>query len=66
VTGEPGVLSAHLPPRDDTPARLELENLVEEEERLAVRQDRLDRVPPEGRFVHEREFTRGVTSERRG
>ena len=48
VAREPPVVCAHLASRDDPAARLELGHLVEEEERVPVRQDRLDHVPPEG------------------
>ena len=40
---------ADLLARDDAAARLELGDLVEEEEGIAVRDDRLDHVTPEGR-----------------
>ena len=42
VPGKPPVVGAHEPRRDDLAARLELDHLVEEQERVAVRQDRLD------------------------
>src|SRR3990170_3405978 len=52
VPGEPRVLGPHLATRDDPVARLELEHLVEEEERLTVRDDLLDLRPPERRADH--------------
>ena len=42
VPGEPPVVVAHEPRRDDLAAGLQLDHLVEEQERVAVRQDRLD------------------------
>ena len=55
VAAEPPVVGVHRSARDDAPARLELRHLVDEEERVAMREDRLDRLLPErgGRRLHE-------------
>src|SRR5262249_48827763 len=47
VTREPRILGSDLASGDDAPARLELEHLVDQEKRLAVREDLLDLGPPE-------------------
>ena len=47
VAGEPPVVGPHLARRDDAWPGLELDHLVDEQERLPVRQDRLDLVPAE-------------------
>src|SRR5207253_9454771 len=48
VPREPPVVGADRPPRDDALSRLQLENLVDEEERVPVRDDLLDLLAPEG------------------
>ena len=47
VAREPPVVGADEACRDHLAARLELDHLVEQEERVAVREDRLDPVPSE-------------------
>ena len=47
VARKPPAVRRNREPPDDLPARLELEHLVDEEERRPVRDDRLDRLPPE-------------------
>ena len=47
VAGEPPAVLGHAIARDDARAGLELDDLVEEQERRAVREDRLDHLPPE-------------------
>ena len=47
VAGEPPAVGGNGEPPDDLAARLELDDLVDEEKRMPVRDDRLDRLPPE-------------------
>ena len=47
VARKPPVLGRHPADRDDTSARLQLRDLVHEQERIAMREDLLDHLPPE-------------------
>ena len=49
VAGEPPVVGADLAAADDALSRLQLEDLVDEQERRPVRDQLLDHVPPERR-----------------
>jgi hypothetical protein len=55
VSGEPPIVLVDRAAGNHTPSRLELRDLIHEEKRVAVRQDRLDLVLPEGdgRRLHE-------------
>ena len=60
VAGEEPLVAGHPLARDDAHARLELEHLVEEEERVAMRDDRLDHVAAERRLRSHRARDRRV------